>query len=320
MMEWVIHTHGLTKSYKQVNALRSLDLRVPRNSIFGFLGPNGAGKTTAIKLLLGLIRPTGGSATVFGLDIGRDSVAIRDRIGYLPQDPSFYEYMTARQILRFTARFSFKGPAAEIENRVAETLDLVGLEQKADRPIKGFSGGELQRLGIGQAQVNYPDLLILDEPAASLDPMGRRDVLEVMERLRKYTTVFYCTHILDDVQRVSDTVAILNEGELVAHGPIEGLLAGGEGIVYTVTMEGNVESAHQRVSSKDWVTEIQSRPRNGTTTWTVSVTDADAAKAQLLRLLMADEHLIVTGFGRKEYELEDVFVSIVEGTQDDHGK
>lgn len=319
----VINTQGLSKTYNpgkattEVAALKSLDLKVPSNSIFGFLGPNGAGKTTTIKLLLGLIRPTGGTATVFGLDIQRDSVAIRDRIGYLPQEPRFYEYMTARQILRFAARFSFKGPAAEIEKRVAETLELVGLEEKADRPIKGYSGGERQRLGIAQAQVNYPDLLILDEPAASLDPLGRRDVLEVMGRLRKYTTIFYCTHILDDVQRVSDTVAILNHGELVAQGPIEDLLAGGEGIIYTVTMEGDVESAHQRVSSQDWVADIQSQPRNGATAWAVSVTDADAAKAQLLRLLLADEHLVVTGFGRKEYELEDIFVNIVEGTQND---
>jgi ABC-2 type transport system ATP-binding protein len=302
-----------------VDALKSLDLRVPKNSIFGFLGPNGAGKTTTIKLLLGLIRPTGGTASVFGLDIGRDSVAVRDRIGYLPQEPHFYEHMTARQILRYTAHFSFKGPAAEIEKRVAETLALVGLVDKADRPVKGFSGGERQRLGIGQAQVNYPDLLILDEPAASLDPMGRRDVLEVMERLRKYTTIFYSTHILDDVQRVSDNVAILNGGKLVAQGPIEELLAGGEGIIYTVTLEGDVESAYQRLSSQDWVADIQSRSRNGTTIWMVSVTDAGMAKAQLLRLLLADEDMIVTGFGRREYELEDVFVSIVEGTKNDSG-
>jgi ABC-2 type transport system ATP-binding protein len=302
-----------------VDALKSLDLRVPKNSIFGFLGPNGAGKTTTIKLLLGLIRPTGGTASVFGLDIGRDSVAVRDRISYLPQEPHFYEHMTARQILRYTAHFSFKGPAAEIEKRVAETLALVGLVDKADRPVKGFSGGERQRLGIGQAQVNYPDLLILDEPAASLDPMGRRDVLEVMERLRKYTTIFYSTHILDDVQRVSDNVAILNGGKLVAQGPIEELLAGGEGIIYTVTLEGDVESAYQRLSSQDWVADIQSRSRNGTTIWMVSVTDAGMAKAQLLRLLLADEDMIVTGFGRREYELEDVFVSIVEGTKNDSG-
>jgi ABC-2 type transport system ATP-binding protein len=317
-MEWVIHTQRLCKSYGEIEALKSLDLRVPRNSILGFLGPNGAGKTTTIKLLLGLIRPTAGSATVFGLDIGRDSVAIRDRIGYLPQEPRYYEHMTARQILRFTARFSFKGPAAWIERRVAETLELVGLADKADRPVKGFSGGERQRLGIGQAQVNYPDLLILDEPAASLDPLGRRDVLQVMERLREHTTIFYCTHILDDVQRVSDAVAILSRGELVAQGSIDELLAGGEGIAYMVTMEGDVENAYQRVSSQDWVTGIRSQSRNGATTWTVAVSDADAAKAQLLRLLQADRGIVVTGFGRKEYELEEVFVNLVEGMQHDH--
>jgi ABC-2 type transport system ATP-binding protein len=318
-MEWVIQTQGLTKSYENVGALKSLDLRVQRNSILGFLGPNGAGKTTTIKLLLGLARPSGGTATVFGLDIERDSVAIRNRIGYLPQEPRHYEHLTARQILRFAARFSFKGPSAEIEKRLEEMLALVGLEDKADRPIKGFSGGERQRLGIGQAQVNDPDLLILDEPAASLDPLGRRDVLAVMERLRDtgHTTIFYCTHILNDVQRISDTVAILNHGELVAQGPINDLLVGDEGTVYTVTMEGNVEGAHQRIAAQDWVSDIRSQSRNGATAWTVRVTDAEAAEAQLLRLLLADEQMVVSGFGRKEYELEEIFVSIVEGRQND---
>ena len=319
-MELVIDTHGLSKSYKQVNALKPLSLQVPKNSILGFLGPNGAGKTTTIKLLLGLIRPTSGSASVFGLDMARDSVAIRARVGYLPQDPRFYEHMTARQILDYTAHFFFKGPADEIATRVAETLELVGLPEKADRPIKGFSGGERQRLGIAQAQVNYPDLLILDEPAASLDPMGRRDVLEVMERLRKYTTVFYCTHILDDVQRVSDTVAILNHGELVAYGPIEDLLAAGEGLAYEVALEGDVESAYQRVASQPWVTGIKAKPRNGSTHWIVAVADGEAAKAQLLRLLLADEALVVTDFHRKERELEDVFIRIVEGGQHGSGQ
>jgi ABC-2 type transport system ATP-binding protein len=171
----VISTQNLGKSYNGVQALKSLDLKVPKNSIFGFLGPNGAGKTTAIKLLLGLTRPTSGGGAIFGQDIVQDSVEIRKRIGYLAQDPRFYEHMTARETLRFKARFYYRGPASEIETRIAETLELVGLEEKADRPIKGFSGGERQRLGIAQAQINYPDLLILDEPAAALDPMGRRD-------------------------------------------------------------------------------------------------------------------------------------------------
>ena len=309
----VVQTMGLSKTFGDVQALKSLDLAVRQNSIFGFLGPNGAGKTTTIKLLLGLIRPTSGTATVFGQDIVRDSVDIRTRVGYLAQEPHYYEHMTARETLRFTAHFFFKGPKAAIEDRIQEMLDLVELADKADRPIKGFSGGERQRLGIAQAQVNYPDLLILDEPAASLDPLGRQDVLEVMARLRKYTTIFYSTHILDDVQQVSDTVAILNRGELVAHGAIEDLLAGTEGVVFSVKLRGNVEEAHARISAEEWVTGIQSWQENGQTVWAVSVSDAEVAEARLLRLLLADESLVVTRFGRKEYELEEIFFDIVEG-------
>src|SRR4051812_4734106 len=208
--DFVIEARGLTKAYRGVQVLKGIDLQVRRHSIFAFLGPNGAGKSTTIKLLLGLARPTSGTARVFGLDMARDSVAIRHRLGYLAQDPRYYEDLTARQTLRFVAGFFYSGPKRAIEARIAESLELVGLADRADRPIKGFSGGERQRLGIAQAQVNCPDLLTLDEPAAALDPIGRRDVLEVMGRLREHTTIFYSTHILSDVQRVSDTVAILN--------------------------------------------------------------------------------------------------------------
>jgi ABC-2 type transport system ATP-binding protein len=312
----VIQTQDLTKTYKGVAALEALNLEVPKNSIFGFLGPNGAGKTTTMKLLLGLIYPTRGSGTVFGLDILRESTEIRARVGYLPQDPRFYEHMTARETLDFTARFFFKGPDVEIARRIEEMLALVELTDKADRPVSGFSGGERQRLGIAQAQVNYPDLLILDEPAASLDPLGRRDVLDVMERLRKHTTIFYSTHILDDVQKVSDTVAILNKGRLVTSGPIEALLAGSGGPVYTVAFRGSEERARSRLAAQDWIADIQARVHNDQIQWTVSVTDEPAAEARLLRLLLEDEALVVTNFQRRRYELEDVFVDIVEGGRD----
>ncbi|MGD2251338.1 MAG: ABC transporter ATP-binding protein [Anaerolineales bacterium] len=310
-----IETQDLTKTYRGVQALKQLNLKVPEHSIFGFLGPNGAGKTTTIKLLLGLLRPTSGGGTIFGHDIARDSMEIRKRIGYLAQNPSYYEFMTARETLRFRAKFFYSGPESEIELRVAETLGLVGLEDKADRPIKGFSGGELQRLGIAQAQVNYPDLLILDEPAANLDPKGRRDVLDVMERLRKYTTIFYCTHILDDVQQVSDTVAILNHGELIAQAPMAELLAGSEGTIFSLIMEGDPSEAYARVVSQPWVSSIEAGSMNGRCTWQVAVTDEQAASAQLLRLVLSDPQMSVVEFGRKEYELEDVFLSIVEGAQ-----
>jgi ABC-2 type transport system ATP-binding protein len=227
--------------------------------------------------------------------------------------------MTARETVRFTARFFFSGPKAQLEARVAETLDLVGLADKADRPIRGFSGGERQRLGIAQAQVNYPDLLILDEPAASLDPMGRHDVLAVMERLRKYTTIFYSTHILADVQRVSDTVAILNKGELIAQAPIEALLAGGNtGVVYHVHLRGDPQAASNRLAVHPWVTGVTATPREGGTDLLISVSEAAVAEQQLLRLILADAQATVTEFGRKKYELEDVFLRMIEG--DNHGR
>jgi ABC-2 type transport system ATP-binding protein len=316
----VIQTTGLSKSFRKIAALSSLDLTVERNSIFGFLGPNGAGKTTTIKLLLGLIFPSSGRATVFGKDIVQDSVAIRSRIGYLPQNPRLYEHLTARQILRYSAGFHLTGPENEIERRVDETLELVGLTSKADRRIEGLSGGELQRVGIGQAQVHLPDLLILDEPAASLDPMGRRDVLDVLARLRDQTAVVYCTHILDDVQKISDTVAILNRGELAAHGPIEDLLAPDQSTAYELTMKGNVDSAYRRVSEEPWVSQIQVRRQGTLTTWNIEAVDKEMVEVRLLPLLIADGDVRVVSLVPRKNELEDVFMSIVEGNKNDGGQ
>jgi ABC-2 type transport system ATP-binding protein len=311
--ECVIDTRGLSKTYKGVNALQPLDLQVQKNSICGFLGPNGAGKSTTIKLLLGLSRPTSGTATVFGQDIVRNSTDIRRRVGYLAQDPRYYDHMTARETLRFTARFFYSGPKRMIEDRIRQTLELVGLDDKADRPIKGFSGGERQRLGIAQAQINYPDLLILDEPAASLDPLGRRDVLEVMERLRKHTTIFYSTHILEDVQRVSDTVAILNRGRLIAQAPSQELISGSEGVVYSLTVRGDGKAAQNSLAGQPWISFVNVVSSNGLTSMQVKVTDEKIAEAELLRLALSDSQTTVTEFGRKKHNLEEVFLEIVSG-------
>ena len=263
-------------------------------------------------MLLGLTRPSAGKALVFGRDIAQDSLTVRRRVGYLAQDPRFYEHMTARQTLRFTARFFYRGPRDLIEARVEEMLGLTGLSDKADRPVKGFSGGERQRLGIAQAQVNYPDLLILDEPAASLDPQGRHDVLTVMETLRKYTTIFYSTHLLDDVQRVSDMVAILNHGRLVAEAPIQELLNGsGAATVFTVTLKGDTRGAQARVASQPWVQSLSSIPDGDLTTWQVNVNDEDAAEDQILPIILEERGVRVKSFGRKTHNLEEVFLSLV---------
>lgn len=316
--KFVIETHGLNKSYKSILALKSLDLRVPQNSIFGFLGPNGAGKTTTIKLLLGLAHPTRGSGSIFGYDIKNQSVEIRQRVGYLAQDPRYYESMTARETLRFTLGFFFRGPKKKIEERIQETIQLVGLAEKADRPIRGFSGGERQRLGIAQAQVNYPDLLILDEPAASLDPMGRHDVLEVMERLRKYTTIFYSTHILEDVQRVSDMVCILNRGELVAQAPIQELLAGNKQVQYRIETFGDISQIRPRIAGQPWVAAVHVVPMKDHMEWQVQVSDQNAAEEQLLGLATTDPGVKVINFGQSKLGLEEVFMDLIGG--DNHVK
>jgi len=308
----VISISGLTKTYRGAQALSSLDLKVPKNSIFGFLGPNGAGKTTTIKLILGLTRPTGGSCSVFGMDVTKNSTAIRQKIGYLAQDPRFYEYMTARKTLKFVAKFFFEGPERLIDERVEECLTTVSLEDKADRAIDALSGGERQRLGLAQAMVNSPGLMILDEPAASLDPMGRHDVLEAMESLRGKTTIFYSTHILDDVQRVSDTVAILNNGRLIAQAPIERLLKGGDRVVYSVVARGDEMAVRRTLACKPWVSSVSSAPLNGSTRYEVAVTDESAAEEQLLETIMGCGGIKVKEFGPRRYSLEEIFMNIME--------
>lgn len=309
---FVIQTQGLSKTYKEAPVLKSLNLRVPGHAICGFLGPNGAGKTTAIKLLLGLARPTGGSGTIFGHDIVRESLAIRKRVGYLPQEPRFYDHLTARETLRFVSHFFSPGSSSALDDRIVEMLDLVGLASKADRPIKGFSGGERQRLGIAQAQIHAPDLLILDEPAAALDPLGRRDVLEVMQRLRQHTTIFYSTHLLDDVQRVSDMVVMLKEGELLIQAPLHTLLTNQETITYEITLRGATQETYNRLAQQAWVSSIVLLTAHDPAVWQVIVSDAQAAEEALLPLITSSSHVHILSFGRKKHALEDIFVSLME--------
>ncbi len=309
----VIQTYNLTKSFEDVLALKDLSLTVPEHSITGFLGPNGAGKSTTIRLLLGLIKPTFGAGEIFGLDIQQQSPEIRRRVGYLAQSPRFYPEMTAREVLRFTARFFYSGPKAAIDDRVEEMITMVGLTGKADRAVKGFSGGERQRLGIAQAQINTPDLLILDEPAAALDPMGRMDVLNIMKKLREKTTIFYSTHILDDVQRVSDRVVILNQGEMIAQGPIEDLLSAGRDVIYDITFEGEWRAAKEQLGQVPWITHLTESTRNGNSEWQIAVSDPDRAKQELLPLLVGFPKFTVLSFVRRERELEEVFMQVVSG-------
>ena len=314
----IISTENLTKSYGKRQIVSNLNLAVPRGSICGFLGANGAGKSTTIKLLLGLVQPTSGVGTVFGKNIVNDSVAIRERVGFLAQSPSFYGYLTARETLQFVASFFFTSSKTAIAARIEELIDLVGLNGKADRPVKGFSGGEKQRLGIAQAAINDPELIILDEPASALDPLGRRDVLKILESFRGRSTVFYSTHILDDVQRVSDSVVILDRGRLIAQGSIDELLAGNSNL-FNLTIRGDGSTVKNRLLSIPWINKIEVETgipdltNNRTTKLLIHVSDARTAEIELLRIAMQDPETIVTQFDRSAHNLEDIFVNLVGG-------
>lgn len=199
-------------------ALHGLDLEVGAGEIFGFLGPNGAGKTTTMNVLLGFVPPTSGAGYLFGIDV-RQPIA-RQRIGYLPELTYYYKFLTAEELLRFYAKI-FGLSHAVTAKRISELLKLVELEHAAKRPIKSYSKGMQQRVGLAQALINDPDLLILDEPTSGLDPLGRMKVREIIQRLKNEgKTVFFSSHELGEVESVCDRVAIIHEGRLKAVGRV----------------------------------------------------------------------------------------------------
>ena len=228
-METILETKDLRVEYKGTRsgqgrkaAVKGLNLRVTAGEVFGFLGPNGAGKTTTMNVLLGFVSATSGSAFLFGVDV-REPIA-RQRIGYLPELTYYYKFLTAEELLRFYARV-FGIPRREADQRIDELLKLVELQDVRRRLIKTYSKGMQQRVGLAQALINDPDLLILDEPTSGLDPLGRMKVREIIQRLKNEgKTVFFSSHELGEVETVCDRVAIINQGELKVEGRVADLV------------------------------------------------------------------------------------------------
>ena len=305
-----ISTTDLTKRYGGgVVALDHLTLTVPSGSIFGFLGPNGAGKTTTLRLLTGLATATNGSGAVAGVKIGGTGGELARNIGYLDQDPRFYSWMRGRELLDMVGQLHGLHGAA-LKQRVGEVLEIVGLTGAAHRQIGGYSGGMRQRLGIGQAIINQPSVLFLDEPVSSLDPEGRRDVLEIIDRLRGTATVFMSTHILNDVERVCDRVAILNFGHLVVEGPIAELLDRYAQPIYELEPEPQQPDSIDRLAAvlrgQPWAHDVKTTPD----TVRVFVDDPKVAGPALLPLVAATGISMVR-FERIRPSLEDVFLRLV---------
>jgi ABC-2 type transport system ATP-binding protein len=273
---------ALSKTYGSVQALRPLDLEVPAGSVFGLLGPNGAGKTTLLHLLTGLRRPTAGAALIDGIPIGRPGPSV----GYLDQDPRYYSWMTGAELLGFAGGLcGLRG--AELAAAVARAAELAGVVEFMNRRLGGYSGGMRQRLGIAQAIVHSPRVLLLDEPVSSLDPEGRRDVLDVIARLRGSATVVVSTHILADVERVCDRVAILDHGWLLAESEIGALLDRHAAPAYEVELRDAGPDQQrvlvERLARRPWAAAVESRSGR----IRVRTSDADAAGRGLIAELAA---------------------------------
>jgi ABC-2 type transport system ATP-binding protein len=302
-----VETIKLTRRFGRLTAVNELDLRVPAGSVYGLLGPNGAGKTTALKILTGLLHPTAGEARVAGelVGPGRSSLALRRRIGFLAEEPAFYGWMRAAEFLVFTGDiFGLRKPDAR--RRADELLEVVGLSGRGGDRIRGFSRGMRQRLGIAQALVGRPQVLFLDEPASALDPLGRKEVLDLTATLAGDTTIVMSSHILDDVQRVCDWVGIMDQGLLLVEAPLEELLAsyGRPALELEVTRpDGSLATA---LASAPWLDALEERPGG----WRLHVKDLPAAQREIPAILSAQGAELVA-FGLTTPSLEDVFVRLV---------
>lgn len=306
-MSDAIAVTALTKTFGSQHALDSVDLTVAEGSIFGFLGANGAGKTTMLRLLTGLAQPSGGTVTVLGRNMATDANAVRAQIGFLPDVPAFYEWMTAVQFLDFAGGL-FGLDRATLRDRIELLLDLAGLGDVTAK-IGQYSRGMKQRLGVAQSLINAPRLLLLDEPTSALDPIGRKEVLDMIVSLRGRTTVFFSTHILGDVERVCDTVAILDHGRIAARGPIHELLQrhGQRKIVVQVTERADELAAS--IGHCDWATSVTQSSRG---TIEVVVSDVEAARHQI-PTLVASRNIGLIRMEAGEMGLEEVFVELVGG-------
>jgi ABC-2 type transport system ATP-binding protein len=308
-LETAIVCHGLGKRYGEITALAHLDLEVPAGSLFGFLGPNGAGKTTTIRLLTGLAWPSSGRAVVAGLDPTRGDVRFRQLISHQDQESKLYSWMKGRELLEFVGRlFSFRG--SDLKSRVDEVLEKTGLVEAAGRRIAGYSGGMRQRLNLAQALMNRPQVLFLDEPASSLDPAGRHEVLSLLADLRGQVTVFMSSHILEDVEKVCDRVGIIDRGHLVAASTIKELQARFMEPVFAIEFEpGQAAAEAHLVAALEQIPLVGGVRRAGSVL-RVAVKDAGRAGPEILRVLATSE-VHVARFERLRPSLEDVFLRLV---------
>ena len=297
-----ISTQALRKEFGDKTAVADLSLDVERGEVFGFLGPNGAGKTTAVKMLLGLISPTSGKGEVLGSLLG--DYRSREKVGFLPEHFRFHDWLTAEEFLRLHGNL-YKIPSPILTTRIAELLELVGLENHREKKLRAFSKGMLQRIGLAQALLNEPDLVFLDEPTSGLDPVGRRLVRDIIRDLREGgTTVFLNSHMLSEVEITCDRVAFIRQGEVLTTNSLQSLVEG------ELTVEIRAQNVNPAVLEglAQWAENIRADGDH------LSLTLSSEADMPVLTRYLVENGVDVYAIRPKQLSLEDLFIQVV-GTE-----
>ncbi|MCX6055205.1 MAG: ABC transporter ATP-binding protein [Chloroflexi bacterium] len=308
-----IEIESLTKKYGKVNALDGLNLEVKQGSVFGFLGPNGAGKTTTLRILAGLATPNGGRVSIFGGRCSNKLPVPSKDIGYLPEDPAFYPWMTPLEYLHYIGQI-FNIDKNTRSLRTMELLTLTGLSEVSRRHIGGFSRGMRQRLGLAQALIGEPKILLLDEPVSALDPSGRKEILELIAGLGKERTVLMSSHILADVEKVCDTIGVINKGKLVKQSLKLDLM--NTYVNPTLELEVGSDMVQQILEWKQRFEKMANVTGVSTegATLRISVRDVRLAQSEILQELLSKK----ASFDRFEVvkpSLEDVFLQLINGKE-----
>lgn len=295
----ILELSHVSKRFGSKNVLQDVTFSVPEKCIFGFIGRNGAGKTTTMKSILGLLRTDGGEITICGDKVVYGQSLTNKHIGYLPDVPEFYTYMTAREYLRLCGEVTGM-KASDIKSRSDELLELVGLADEKHK-IKGYSRGMKQRLGIAQALINRPKLLICDEPTSALDPVGRKEILDILSAAKEQTSVLFSTHILSDVEKISDRIALLEGGRIVVSGTIDE--------IKLMRSEPDIELSLQ--SSADIPKVAEAFPSAVVQEGKLIFKNASDEQAEQVLSFVAEQHIPVVRFERHETDLEDMFMEVI---------
>lgn len=294
---------GLTKKFNSNTAVNNLDLELKKGICTALLGPNGAGKTTTLSMLAGIMKQTSGSIAFSG-NSGGD---FRRFIGYLPQYPVFYGWMTGKEYLQYVGQLASLSKV-DAAQKADELLELVGIADAKKRKISGYSGGMKQRLGIAQALMNDPHLLILDEPVSALDPIGRREVLTLMKELKEKTTILFSTHVLHDAEEICDYIYIIKSGELAINGTLEQLQTQHQQPTIYIEGEKELTEWFSAISKSPFVSELVS---NTPKTATITVTDVETARRELLNYF-GNKNVPIRKFELVRTSLEDLFLKVAK--------